>query len=163
MATQHPDTDIIAYVRGELDASERARVGAHLGACPECRAHADGVREILDDLAATAPAPPPLDWRQYRAEIRSKIAARSPRGRAPRSWWQPVPLAASLALASVLGFLAVGNLHRGKPADLAAVEETVFGHRLDVVQQQPLLERLDLFEDLEVIRNLGPLAARQEG
>ena len=121
----------------------------------------EGLREMLDALAASASTPPPVDWTRYRAELRTKLEARTLPRR--RSWWQPVPLMASAALASVLIFLAVGDLHHAKPADLTAVEEAVFGHRLDVVSQQALLERLDLFEDLEVIRNLGPLAAHQEG
>lgn len=159
--TKHPETEIVAYARGELEPVERARIGAHLAACAECRAVSDSFRELLDALTISAPIPPPVDWVRYRADLRAKIAARSAR-RVP-AWWQPVPLAASAALAGVLIFLAVGDLHRAKPADLGAVEEAVFGQRLEVVRQQTLLEKIDLFEDLDVIRDLGPLAANQDG
>ena len=121
----------------------------------------NGLREVLDTLATSAPTPPPVEWFRYRAELRAKIESRRPSRQ--RSWWHPAPLAASAALAGVLVFLAVGDLHQARPVDMIAVEEAAFGQRLDVVSQQALLERLDLLEDLEVIRNLGPLAANQEG
>ena len=161
MATRHPDTTIIPYLRGDLDEAERARVGEHLAACADCRRASESFHDLFEDLAASAPVPPPVDWMRYRGQLRAKLAARAEPRR--RSWWPPVPVLASAALASVLIFLAVGNLPRSKPADLAAVEEAMLGHRLELVQSQPLLERLDLFEDLEVIRNLGALEASQDG
>jgi hypothetical protein len=121
----------------------------------------DDLREVLATLAMSAPTPPAVNWSRYRAELRAKLEGRQ--SSRPRSWWQPAPLAASAALAGALIFLAIGDLHQARPVDMTAVEEAAFGQRLDVVSQQTLLERLDLLEDLEVIRNLGPLAANQEG
>ena len=160
MAARHPERAIIPYLRGDLEDAERNRVAGHLAACPECRAASESFRELLGDLAASRP-PPPVDWARYRAELRTRLEARTQ----PRrwSWWQPVPLVASAALAGVLIFLAVGDLHHPKPVDLSALEEALLGHRLEIAQQHALLERLDLLEDLDVIRNLGPLAINQEG
>ena len=122
----------------------------------------ESFRDILDMLAKSAPAAPPIDWVRYRGDLRAKLAARR-EPRKPLTWWRPVPLAASVAFAGVLLLLAVTDLHQLTPGDPPTVEETILAERLDIVRHQALLEKLDLFEDLEVIRNLGPLAAQQEG
>ena len=116
---------------------------------------------LLGDLAASAPTPPPVDWARYRAELRDKLVARTEPRR--RFWWHPVPIVASAALAGMLIFLAIGDLHHAKPGDLATVDEALLGRRLEVVQQHAVLERLELLEDLEVIRNLDPLAISRDG
>jgi anti-sigma factor RsiW len=154
----HPETEIVAWVRGELAPAERARVAGHLEACADCRRVVEETREVLAGLVAGGPAPPPLDWGRWQAELRGRVESG---GRRRRPWWtRPVPmvLAAGLAAASVL--LAVHGLDRGS-SDLAAVEETALGARLPLLQDYPVVERLDLLENLDVIRNLDRLAAKE--
>ncbi len=117
-------------------------------------------RDVLDTLARTAPTPPEVPWGRWRAELRAKLEARR-----RRAWWRrPVPLALSAGLAGALLVLAVwGGRENGTGTDLAAVEETVLGGRLGLLQTYPVVERLDLLEELDVIHNLDRLAAGRQG
>jgi anti-sigma factor RsiW len=54
----HPESELIAFVRGDLPPADRARVTAHLDGCAECRRAADESRAVLDALTAGAPTPP---------------------------------------------------------------------------------------------------------
>ena len=154
----HDETVIVPYLRGELPDAERRDVEAHRGGCAECTAVADDFRSILGALAQAAPKPPEVHWGRYRAELRAKLDQRLGRRVVARRWW-PVSVALSGALAAVLMFLAVPDTRRDvRVADLGAVEETMIGGRLPLLQQYALVERLDLLEDLEVIGNLDALA-----
>src|SRR3989442_12442178 len=93
---QHPKSELIAHLRGELTTADRERVDAHLAACDECRRARDAFGEILDALRASAPAPPEIHWGRRRAELQAKVEAR---GRRRRWWLSPVPIALSAALA----------------------------------------------------------------
>lgn len=42
-------------------------------------------------------------------------------------------------------------------------EDIALGTRLDLLRQYPIVERLELLEDLDVIRQLDGLAERREG
>ena len=66
----------------------------------------------------------------------------------------PAVLAAGVATAVLL--LAIHGLDR-RPVELAAVEETMLGARLPLLQQYRVVERLDLLEDIEAIRHLDRL------
>jgi anti-sigma factor RsiW len=148
----HPDTELTAYVTGALSLAERAAVAAHLEACADCRRAADDSRAVLAALASATAAPPPVDWGRYGAELRARVQTS-----ARRAWWaRPVPavLAGSVVAASLL--LAVQGLSR-RPVELASVEETMLGARLPLLQQYRVVERLDLLEDLDAIRQLDRL------
>ena len=118
-------------------------------------------RDILDALARTAPAPPDVHWGRYRAELRERLETRRQR----RAWWRrPVPLALSAGLAGVLLFFAVwGGRENGTGVDLVTLDEALLGGRLGLLQQYAVVERLYLLEELDVIRNLDPLAAGLRG
>src|SRR3990172_11229948 len=151
--TPHPDTLLVAYLRGELAENDRRSVANHLAACSECARAAEDFQRILGDLASSLPEPPPVHWGAYRAELRGKLEARR------RSWgWQwlrrPVPLALSAAAAGVLLILGIQSWISGPHinGDLASLEETVVASRLDLLRQYAVIERLDLWEDLDVVR-----------
>lgn len=159
----HDETLIVPYLRGELPETERRALEAHLAECADCRATADDFRTTLTALADGAPAPPPVHWGRYRAEITEKLAGRAGRPAASPRWW-PVSIALSGALAGVLIFFAAQDATReSRTAELGAVEETVIGGKLDLLRQYSLVERLDLLEDLEVIRHLDGLESVKEG
>ena len=144
----HPERELLGYVTGELPEAARARVAAHLPACAACRRIVEESRAVLTALAAGPPAPPPLDWGRYQADLRARRQA-PPR----RRWWTrpwPALVAAGVATAALL--LAVHGLDR--PGDLVTVDETALGARLPLLQQYQVVERLDLLEDLDAIRHL---------
>jgi anti-sigma factor RsiW len=146
---RHPDVELTAYAAEAFTPAERARVEAHLDACADCRRAVQEHRAVLAALTAEASAPPSIDWGRYQADLRAR------RERAgPRRWWAgpwPAVLGAGVAAAVVL--LAVHGFDR-RPAELATVEETVLGARLPMLQQYRVVERLDLLEDLDAIRQL---------
>lgn len=150
----HPDAELTGYVTDALPPAGRARVAAHLDACADCRRVVEEGRTVLADLAAGVPAPPPIDWDRYRAELRARVQA-GPR----RAWWtRPMPAVLAAGVATAVLLLAIHGLDR-RPGELAAVEETILGARLPLLQQYRVVERLDLLEDLEAIRHLDRLGA----
>ena len=150
----HPDTELTGYVTDALPPAGRARVAAHLDACADCRRAVEESRAVLADLATGVPAPPPIDWGRYRADLRARVQARS-----RRAWWaRPMPAVLAAGVATAVLLLAIHGLDR-RPGELAAVEETMLGARLPLLQQYRVVERLDLLEDLEVIRHLDRLGA----
>jgi len=107
---------------------------------------------VLAGLADGAPAPPPPDWGRYRAELRARVQAP-----ARRAWWaRPMPAVLATGLATAVVLLVVHGQGR-RPVELAAVEETMLGARLPLLEQYRVVERLDLLEDLEAIRHLDRL------
>ena len=160
---RHPETELIALVRGELVGRAHDRVARHLASCPECRATRDQFRRALDALRSGAPEPPALHGPPYRAELRRKLEARQERG-AARAWWRwPVPLALSAGLTGLLLLLAVrGGLPPRERADVAASQEAAIAGRLDLLRDYRLVERLDLLEDFDILQSLDSPAGRRE-
>ena len=158
---RHPDTDLVPYLRGELPPAERERVARHLEECPECKQDTELLRDLLGDVAHAIGQAPAVNWARYRAELREKLEAR----RGQIAWWRrPMPLALSASLAGVLLFVAVwGGRELSKSPDPLGPDEVVIGHELPLLQDFRTVERLDLLEDLEVIRNLDHLASERQG
>src|SRR5579863_7414749 len=75
MATRHPETEIVPYLRGELSADERARVGAHLEGCAQCRESAEASSAILSNLTRAVEGVRDPDWTEYRNELKRKLRA----------------------------------------------------------------------------------------
>jgi len=88
MAEIHPETELIPYLRGELSADERARVGAHLEGCAQCRASADASSAILTSLARVVDEVRDPDWTAYRAELTRKLRARQAGSATLRGRWR---------------------------------------------------------------------------
>jgi anti-sigma factor RsiW len=158
---RHPDTDLVPYLRGELPPAERERVARHLEECPDCKQDTELLRDLLGDLAHAIGQPPTVNWARYRAELREKLEAR----RGQLAWWRrPMPLALSAGLAGVLLVVAVwGGREISKSPDPLGPDEAVIGRELGLLQEFQTVERLDLLEDLEVIRNLDGLASERQG
>jgi anti-sigma factor RsiW len=158
---RHPDNDLVPYLRGELPPAERERVARHLEECPDCKQDTELLRDLLGNLAHLIGQPPAVNWARYRAELSEKLEAR--RGRIV--WWRrPMPLALSASLAGVLLFVAVwGGREMSKRGDPLGPDEVVMGQELGLLQDFRTVERLDLLEDLEVIRNLDGLASEHQG
>jgi anti-sigma factor RsiW len=155
----HVDTELIGYLKGELSPAEHEQVARHLDACGECRSAHDDFREILGQLQASVPEPPPIHWGRWRAELRARVEAA--RGRQRARWWGTwvgVPLAAAVAVAAL-----VVSLDRPAPVvELTPVEQAALGSHLDLLRDYRAVERLDLLEDIEVIGQLDQLQPRNE-
>ena len=156
----HPETELIPFLRGELAPADHERVAAHVAACAECRNAIEESRLVLDALAARrAPAEP--DWGRYQAELRARIAA----GPQRRWWTRPVPTLAVAAVLSVGILAGVRGLQlvseERRPTDMLVFEESTLGAQLPLLREYRVVERLDMLEDLDVIRQLdGPNGAR---
>jgi len=147
----HPEGELTAYLTNALAPAERAHVEAHLQTCAECRRALEESRAVLAGLAA--PAVPEPEWGRYRAELRSRLDAPT-----RRAWWaRPMPAIVAAGLACIALVIAAQNHQARRPVELAAVEETMLGARLPLLEQYRVVERLDLLEDLEAIRHLDRL------
>ena len=165
MDSRHPETELIAYLKDELEHAPRETVARHLEGCAECRATLADFRTLLAGVAA-APAPT-LAWPRYRAELRVRLESEAGRSRWSR---RPFPVAVSAGLAAaVLAIVILApsgwrDERRARSVEgLNGFEEVVLGTRLDLLREYPIVERLDLLEDLDVIRQLDGLEARREG
>jgi anti-sigma factor RsiW len=147
----HPTTDLIAYLTGELTPAEQERIEAHLAACPDCRDQRSAFQTVLDGLRTSTPAPPEVHWGRWRADLRARLESRTA---GPRWWLQPrrTRLAVGLAAAALIAVVWLGEERDVLRTDLASVEEVVLGEHLD-----------SFLEDLEVIDHLDQLAPRAEG
>lgn len=76
MQPGHPETEIVPYLRGELNAADRERLTRHLDTCAECRQTASTYQALLEDLSRAIPAPPEVHWGRYRAELRDRLERR---------------------------------------------------------------------------------------
>jgi anti-sigma factor RsiW len=162
----HPDTALVPYLRGELEADERRRVETHLAGCQACQAAASDFQAILERLAGKAPPAPEPHWGQYRAELRARLDAPARRGWSRRwsPWLRPIPVAmAAAATAAVVLTLTVGERGTSPNGDVASLEDAALAARLDMLDKRAIVERLDLLEDLEVIHDLDRLAGTREG
>jgi anti-sigma factor RsiW len=147
--TRHPDAELTAFVTRALPPPERARVAAHLDGCPSCRQAVEESRAVLTALASGIPAPAPPDWGRYRADLRARLQPPASRAWSARS----LPAMIAAGVATIVLLVAVFGLDR-RSGELATVEETMLGARLPLLQQYRVVERLELLEDLDAIRQL---------
>jgi anti-sigma factor RsiW len=162
--SRHLGTELIPYLRGELAAEAADRALRHLSDCPACRDELERTREVLAQLGADVPEPPEIDWRRYRAELRTRLAERTER-RSGFAFPRLVRIGAMVAvggLALVLTFRT--GLFRSAPGeDLPAFEQTAIGAHLELLSNYPVVENLDLLEDYEVVQDLDALSPVEEG
>jgi anti-sigma factor RsiW len=160
----HVDEWLLDHVRGDLDPVERARVDAHLAACGGCRASRERFAGLIAELSRTAPAPPPIHWGAYRAELRERLERRSARRGGLWSWLaRPLPalVAAGLVAMLVMTGLPGGVRSPGAPDPLAL--DTILASRLDMIARLDVVQQLDLLEDFNVIGELDELPEPQKG
>jgi hypothetical protein len=75
-----------------------------------------------------------------------------------RRWWaRPLPMAAVAVGVAGAALLLVAREPDRRGIELAAVEETMLGARLPLLRQYRVVERLDLLEDLDTLRQLDRL------
>ena len=123
----------------------------------------DEFKDLIAELRRATPAPPPVHWGAYRAELREKLAER--RGRAWAGWtWQlrPVQVAIAAGFVAVLVYIGLPG-YSPLPNDPALMENAVLASHLDMIDHLEVVQKLDLLEDFDVIRSLDSLPPRGEG
>jgi anti-sigma factor RsiW len=169
MTRIHPETEIVPYLRGELSADERARVGTHLEGCAQCREAAKASSAILSNLARVVDDVREPDWAEYRGELRRKLRAAqagsaSVRGR----WWadlrRPVfgwpSMAMGAAAVAVLAIAIVMNRGAGPNApgvDQLELQQELSSADVGLLANYRVVEHLDLLENYDVIEHLDEL------
>jgi hypothetical protein len=120
-------------------------------------------KEVIAELRRTAPAPPPVHWGAYRAELREKLEHGGSRGWA---WWnrplRPFQMAVAASFVAVLVYIGLpgpGQL----PNDPTTMENAILASRLDVIAHLDVVQKLDLLEDFDVIERLDSLPTRDDG
>ena len=168
MAAIHPETELVPYLRGELNADERARVGAHLAGCAQCREAAESSASILKNLASAVDGVREPDWVAYRSQLRQKLrASQASSGRVRGRWWadlqMPVFRWPSMAMgAAAVAVLAIA-MHRGAgvvPApgvDQLELQQELSSADVGLLANYRVVEHLDLLENYDVIEHLDEL------
>ncbi len=149
----HDEFDLLsAYLDGELDAADRARLDAHMTTCADCRATLAGLRATLAELKTLPePDPRPQDSWALRAAIRR---ARS----SPMRRWQRFGYAAGAVAAAAIAFAAITLPDDGgKPQDLALSREAAGTAGV------PLFSSSDNLTALEAQQRLLDAAGLQSG
>jgi anti-sigma factor RsiW len=162
MNDAHVDEWLIDHVRGELDPADRARVDTHLSTCEECRASRERFSALMRELAGTAPAPPPIHWGAYRAQLRERLERRTG-GESGGLWaWVARPLPALVA-AGLVALLVMTGLPAGvRTPDPLALDNTILATQLDMIARLDVVQQLDLLEDFNVIGELDELPEPQK-
>lgn len=159
MASNHPETALVPFIRNELAAIERERVAGHLEGCLQCRQEAESLQSTLAKLSARIDELPAPDWTVYRAQLRRKLAARTePRAR----WWSGSVGWASLGVAAAAAALALwfaipGFRPSAPPEDQLALEQQLNVTDVGLLRNYGVVERLDLLENYDVIEHLDEL------
>ena len=164
MAATHPQTELIALLRSELNAAEQDRLRHHLDDCADCRAELDALGATMRLVSERLEELPTPEWSAYRRELRLKLAGRA---ESRSRWWRrPIVLWPSIATAGV-GIAALilaltmrpGSQNPAPGVDLLAMEQP--GEAVDVglLDNYPVVEKLDLLEDYDVIEHLDQVPA----
>jgi anti-sigma factor RsiW len=175
MATNHPDTEIVPYLRGELSAEERARVGAHLEGCAQCRDAADASAAILSNLARVVDDVGEPDWAKYRAGLKRKLRAMQAESASVRGQWRwrredirlPLPVfgwpSVALGAAAVAVLALAIVMHRGTGSsqapgvDQLELQQELSNADVGLLANYHVVEHLDLLENYDVIEHLDEL------
>jgi anti-sigma factor RsiW len=180
MITKHPEAALVPYVRGELRGEEGARVTRHLEGCASCREAADSAAAAMRELALRVEAVPAPDAAIYRAELYRKLNARAEpgvRGNAGTRWRQPRIVGLSLgafgvaAAALTLIFVTHQGAWVAAPPQVAVPlmdqlatqentmqEAAMTGADVGLLRDYPMVERLDLLENYDVIAHLDEVS-----
>jgi anti-sigma factor RsiW len=171
MAANHPEIELIPYLRGELSADERARVGAHLEECAQCRDFAEASSAILSNLARVVDNVREPDWASYRGELKRKLRASRAGDAGVRGKWRwrraDVRLPAfgwpSMAMGAVaVAVLAIAIVtHRGPGGSVPApgvdqldLQQDLSSADVGLLANYHVVEHLDLLENYDVIEHL---------
>ena len=131
MKNTHVEHELVAYLDGELNAADRARVEGHLARCPACAAALEELRALAGDLDATLDAALTPVRLSYAADRRIREVLRNRLERPRWRWsmlWQRGGLVAQAVMALVLIVFSLNTYQVFTlPAPAAPQETLVFG------------------------------------
>jgi hypothetical protein len=159
MNDAHVDEWLIDHVRGELDLADGP--GGHDRGVRRLPRVARAVRRADDGAGPTAPAPPPMHWGAYRAQLREWLERRGGERGALWAWVaRPLP---TLVAAGLVALLVMTGLPGGVRApDPLALDNTILASQLDMIARLDVVQQLDLLEDFNVIGELDELPEPQK-
>ncbi len=173
MAAIHPETEIVPYLRGELSADEKARVGAHLEGCAHCREAAEASSVLLSNLARAVDGVREPDWTEYRAELKRKLRASQARSatiRGPWRWrredvripsfgWPSMAMGAAAVAVLAIALVVHRGTHGPQAPGVAQLElqQELGGADVGLLVNYRVVEHLDLLENYDVIEHLDEL------
>jgi anti-sigma factor RsiW len=150
--------DLVAWLDGECDAAEAARVEAHVAACSSCRREAELLRGSGALLARLPGMTAPAGF-----DARVVAASRAaPAGRVFRLRPRVAAAAAALVAVSAGVWWLAGSRDAAQPGVLTARDEEALADDLAVISSLDILEAADapelaqIVDDLDVIDGLGP-------
>jgi anti-sigma factor RsiW len=165
MPVTHPETELVPFVRGELNAAERDRVQHHLDGCGQCRESMDTLAATMRRVAARLEELPTPEWSTYRRELRLKLAQRT---EARSRWWRPGVVWAALATAGVgiAALILALSMRPSAPGvtpgmDQLALEQPAEPVDVGLLRDYPVVEHLDLLENYDVIEHLDQIPAAE--
>lgn len=123
----HPgETQLDAYLDGELAAVDARELETHLAQCAECTRFRDGRLALRTAIQAKVPRFEAPDTLRHRVRASLKTAAPGPASRRVglAGWWRPLALAASLAAVAIGSW----SLALQRAAGLALADDVLTSH-----------------------------------
>lgn len=109
------------------------RAGAHLDACPACRAELAALRQLVDGARAAGdvPEPSPLFWNAFSARVREAVDSEPVPSRWWAAYWRPVAAMASV-LATVVIVLSSQPVRGPVTGDASEARQAAYGEPIIV-------------------------------
>ena len=143
--------NLAAYMDGEISEELHARITRHISGCTSCKMELKELQRILEAMAAVEeiPAPPPAMAQQI-LDRAAAAPVKKGKGQVERITFRPAPLRDRIFRQPgyiIAGLLCVVGLYLAFP----------HMRNITVPEQQEIriAEKMELFDNLEVIRNLS--------
>ncbi|MEW6366022.1 MAG: zf-HC2 domain-containing protein [Acidobacteriota bacterium] len=132
-------SELSAYIDGELSATARTEVEAHLQACQECRGELDSFQAMDLDFQEHLPRldPDPSLFVRFQSMLDRAVPRRL-------SWWKLGWITAATAAATLMVLLGVGEIRERR-------------------QTEALLHQIDAYQQRVPVRNVFALGRYNEG
>ena len=150
------EEELTAYIDGELPATRRAEVEAHLGTCADCKSTEALLRRTVASMAQLPEFVPSADTR--RAVMAKVDALPAPLKERLLALLRPSVLVPSMGLAAALA-LAVYTSGESQGVDAADEGALELAMNMELMEDYDVVG-LDSSEDMEVIANLHELEVR---
>ena len=148
MNCQRIENNLIAYLDGKANPSQRREVETHLAECAACRERAEQFRAlwgVLDELPVISPSP------SFDAAVRAHVL-REPRRAGFWSWLVPSPRVAFAVTALVVFSVWLSSLPPAHPPAAVAVQSSEADFKM--IEDLPVLENYDVLANFDALSEL---------